>query len=36
MSKYEIVICIVCITIMLIPFASGLGTIIGYYISENL
>lgn len=36
MSKYEMVFCIVCITIMLIPFASGIGSIIGYIISENL
>lgn len=36
MSKYEIVIIIVCFTIMFIPIASGIGTIIGYFISENL
>ena len=36
MSKYEIVILIVCFTIMFIPLASGVGSIIGYIISENL
>lgn len=36
MNKYDMVIIIVCFTIMLMPIASGIGTIIGYFISENL
>ena len=34
MDKYEIVIIIVCFTIMLIPVASAIGSLIGYFISE--
>lgn len=34
MSKYDMLIIIVCFTIMLIPIANALGTIIGYLIGE--
>ena len=36
MSKYEIVFIIICFTIIFIPIAKGLGSLIGYFIGEYL